>query len=419
VPETTSVGPKGYSFWPLALKLRGFTELSRACAELAFRVMGKAEPMFSARCGRHGTGFAIGAIVAVACATPAVAGHRGSSALGGPSEETPRARSTRVTTPLVTDADRAMGIQWRFDAGGPIHAAPAIGTDGAVYFGTAAGYLVALDVAGVVRWSYTLEGAVAWSPVVDETGRIYVATAAQKLYAFQASGVLGWQVRTPVHIGGELVLAVPSGVLFGGVDGSVWAYAPHGSPEWHAVVGAAISAGPKTFGGRTIVASADGTLLELAGAMRKRTFHVEERCDSIVTSSSDGSLVVVAGGALIGLGPNGEARFRRAGVAWADVAGDGFVAVGSGRIMRLDATGAVLTSTHFDGVASAPPAVAPSGDVYVPEASGAVSIVAKKGVVRRVPVAIAALHRPVFDLARRRVLLTAGNGIDASLRLED
>jgi hypothetical protein len=338
----------------------------------------------------------------------------------GASSETVGRPAARVTTPLVTDADRAAGIQWRFDAGGTIPAAPAVASDGSVYLGTATGYLVALDAGGIIRWTYTLEGAIAWSPVVDATGRIYAATTAQRLCSFQSSGALAWQVRTPVHVAGELVLAAPTGVLFGGTDGNVWAYAPHGSPLWHAGPEKTIAAGPKSVGTRAFVASIDGTLMELEGAVRKRALRVDVPCDSIVAAQADGAVTVIAGGALVGLGPDGAVRFRREGVAWADAAPDGFVAAEQGRVTRLDAAGAVVASAHIDGIASAAPVVSPSGAIYVPEVSGTLVVIARDGHIRRqVPVAAAALHRPVLDVPRRRVVAAAGNGIVAALRMDE
>jgi outer membrane protein assembly factor BamB len=374
--------------------------------------------MFSDRSRRDAVFFAVGGAVAVACAGPAAVRRR-PEAVQGASDEAVDRRAAHATTPLVTDADRAMGIEWRFDAGGTVPAMPAVGSDGSVYLGTAAGYLVALGATGVVQWSYTVEGAIAWSPVVDATGRIYAATTAQRLCSFQPNGALAWQVRTPVHVAGELVLATPSGVLFGGTDGNVWAYAPHGSPLWHAGTGQTIAAGPKSTGSRVFVATIDGELMEFDGAVRKRTLRVDVPCDSIVGTQPDGSVTVIAGGALVGLGPNGEVRFRREGVAWADATPDGLVAAERGRVTRLDTSGAVVRSARIDGIPSAAPVVSPSGFIYVPEVSGAIVVVKDGRVRREVPVATAALHRPVLDVARRRLVVAAGNGIVAALRLEE
>ncbi len=375
--------------------------------------------MFSHRFGRRAALCFGGASLVVACAAPAAAG-RGAPAWGTSLPGGVPPGPVRATRALVTDADRAMGLEWRFDAGGTIHAPPAVGVDGSVYLGTADGYVVSLDTRGRVQWSFTLEGAIAWSPVVDQSGRIYVATTAQRLCSFQSNGALGWQARTPAHVGTELVLASPSGVLFGGTDGNVWAYAEYGNPLWHAGVGPRITAGPRMFGKRAVVASVDGTVLELEGAMRRRALRIEAPCDSIVTATSDGSMTVVAGGALLGVGPRGEVRFRRAGVIWAESLDDGFVAVeGDGVLTRLAGDGTLVSSARIATEATAPPVVAPSGAIYVASASGALVIVGKGGAVRQIPIATAALHRPVLDLARRRVLVTAGSGIVASVRLEE
>jgi hypothetical protein len=313
-----------------------------------------------------------------------------------------------------------MGIEWRFDAGGPIHASPAVGAEGSVYVGTADGYVLALDPQGRVVWSYTLEGAVAWAPLVDRSGRLYVATTAQRLCSFQPNGALGWQVRTPAHVAGELVLGSPSGALFAGTDGNVWAYNEYGTPLWHAAVGAPISAGPRLFGSHVVVGSTDGRVLEFEGTLRRGTFDVHGACDAIVGARPDGSATILVEGALLDVGPKGEVLFRRDGVEWAESLDGGFLAIERGGMLtRLTSNGDVASTIPVGTEASAPPVVTSSGVVYVAGASGTLSIARQNGVVRHIPIASSALHRPVLDLARRRVLVTAGSGIVASLHLED
>jgi hypothetical protein len=323
-----------------------------------------------------------------------------------------------------------MGIEWRLDAGSTIHAPPAVGVDGSVYVGTGDGYLVSIGAGGVLRWSYTLEGALAWSPVIDAAGRIYVATTAQRLCAFWPNGGLAWQTRTPARVGSELALSTPSGVFFGGSDGNVWAYSEHGTALWHAELRAPIGAGPRAFGTRYVVATTTGEVVSLDGAQRKSVIHVDGRCESIVAASPDGSVSVLAddpakspeGGAeLVAFGPKGEARFRRGGVASATAAGEGYLTIEGGETLtRLGPDGAVLSSVSLGQAAGSAPLETPSGVVYVGGASGALAVVDRAGKVRWVPIAPrAALHRPVIDIARHRLLVASGGGMVASLRLEE
>jgi hypothetical protein len=296
-----------------------------------------------------------------------------------------------------------------------------VGADGAVYVGTGDGYLVSIGAAGVLRWSYTLEGALAWSPVIDSAGRIYVATTAQRLCAFWPNGGLAWQTRTPAHVGSELMLSAPSGVLFGGTDGNVWAYSEHGTPLWHAEVRAPIRAGPLAAGSRYIVATAAGDIIAFEGVQRKSAVRVDGRCEAIVAASLDGSLAVLADAELVAFGPKGEVRFRRAGIVSAAKAGDGYLAIeGDETLTRLGPEGTVLSRVPLGQAAGSAPVAAPSGVVYIGGASGAVAVVGSAGEVRWVPVAPrAALHRPVIDVARHRVLVASGSGMVASLRLEE
>jgi hypothetical protein len=364
--------------------------------------------------------WASGAAVAVACAATADAarpapGTREAAAWPPPPE------APRSTSSLVTDADRAMGIEWRLDAGSTIHAPPAVGADGAVYVGTGDGYLVSIGAEGVLRWSYTLEGALAWSPVIDAAGRIYVATTAQRLCAFWPNGGLAWQTRTPARLASEPSLSVPSGVIFGGADGNVWAYSEHGTALWHAEVRAPVRAALRASGSRYVVATTTGEIVSLEGAQRKSAVHVDGRCEAIVSASPDGSFSAVINAELVAFGPKGEARFRRPGVVSAAAAGDGYLTVEGGEtLVRLGPDGSVLSRIALGQPAGSPPLDAPSGVVYVGGASGALGVVDRAGKVRWVPIAQrAALHRPVIDVARHRVVVAAGSGMVASLRLEE
>ncbi len=313
-----------------------------------------------------------------------------------------------------------MGIEWRFDTGGPLHAPPAVGADGVVYVGTGDGTLLSIGPDGVLRSSYTLEGAVVSVPVIDPAGRVYVATAARRLYSFAPSGALGWQARTPSHLATDLVLSHPSGVLFGGTDLSVWAYSEHATALWHVELGAPISAGPATNGRHTVVGTAAGDVVLLEGAMKRFVVRLGAAISGIVAVFADGSSAVLAHGGLLRLDPKGATVFRRDGIAWASSADGGFAAVDAeGALVRLALDGATVSRLPLGVAASAFPVSSSSGSVYIATESGAIVIVRRSGRARSVPLAHSALHRPVVDTARRRLIAAAGGGTITVMRLED
>jgi outer membrane protein assembly factor BamB len=374
--------------------------------------------MFPRGLGRLAATATGGALFAVACSAPALVDRR-------PVRRAPEPDSRRASAPVanpgarLTDEDRIAGIRWKLDAGSPIPAAPAVGPDGTVYVGTADGYLFGVGPEGVLAWSYTLEGAVVWAPVVEASGRLYVATAAQRLYSLLPGGTLGWQARTPARVDTELALA-PAGVVFGGEDGAVWAYSEHGNPAFHVELGSRVLAGPCVVEGRTFVATAASDLLMLEGAVKRRRIRLGAPGEAIVSAAADGSTTLVVGGALVVLGPEGEIRLRREGVAWASVAGDGYLVVEGDVLSRLGADGAALWRTPLGGGVAAPPVLAPSGAIYVAGEDGRLAVLGARGEKPRyVPVARAALHRPVVDALRGRVVVSAGNGLVAGLRLEE
>lgn len=82
----------------------------------------------------------------------------------------------------------AGGMRWRYQndkisVWDSISAAPLILNDRAVVFGSASGYVYALDMSGNDLWKYRLESEIISSPVVSD-GFLYVVTDSGRLYAF-------------------------------------------------------------------------------------------------------------------------------------------------------------------------------------------------------------------------------------------
>lgn len=92
---------------------------------------------------------------------------------------------------LVSVNATAGGVQWTFDTGAAISAAPAVGPTGVAYAGNTVGEVVAVNAAGALLWRRALGAHIGSQPAVD-SARVYV-TAGSYLYALDtANGEVVW-----------------------------------------------------------------------------------------------------------------------------------------------------------------------------------------------------------------------------------
>ncbi len=187
---------------------------------------------------------------------------------------------------------------WSHDAGGKIWTTPALGRDGAVYVGSDADRLIAIDPSGSERWVFSTEqpprkgdkpkagrydvdtsplvladetvvfgchtnlfalrptsGGLRWmfeagvgrskifsSPAMGHDGTIYFGTQGDFFFALNDSAKVLWHHETGKDNDSTAAVGDDGTVYFGSDDGSLRAMAPGGSLRWEAKVGAAIRA---------------------------------------------------------------------------------------------------------------------------------------------------------------------------------
>lgn len=365
----------------------------------------------------------LGALLFVACAAPrasaGVARTGPASAVvtsGGVAGSPAPARSVGEST----DSDRVSGIEWRFHTGSSIHASPAVGADGTTYVGTGDGYVQGVGRDGTLRWSYTVEGAVAWSPILDATDHVIVATTAQRLYSISPSGLIAWEVHPPVHVTTELLLAPPFGFVFGATDGSLWAYSTHGAALWHTPLGGTITGVPSVRGNHSVVGGSDGQLWFLDGASK----HVGPKLDGGIRGApsilGDGSVVVLAGTTLVRVDSRGDVLFRREGIDLFGARKGGLLAIDTaGGLVAMTEDGKEEPAVPLPAKASAAPVEVLPDVVCVASETGDLLFVGPRGSIRRVAIARSALQRPVLDAARGRVVVAAGSGTVAAVKIAE
>jgi outer membrane protein assembly factor BamB len=73
--------------------------------------------------------------------------------------------------------------EWKFDSRSSSDSPPAIGADGAIYFGTWAGNLWALNPNGTPKWAFAAQDEIRSAPAVGSDGTIYFGSRDRNCYA--------------------------------------------------------------------------------------------------------------------------------------------------------------------------------------------------------------------------------------------
>jgi hypothetical protein len=204
-------------------------------------------------------------------------------------------------------------------------------------------------------------------------------------------------------------------VLFGASDGSLWAYSFHATALFHVPLAGDLRAPPRPLGQKTWVGVGDDLVL-VDGASRRTRVRLGATIEHLAEPLPSGAAVVIAGGELSVLTTRGDVAFRRSGVSWAETVGAEIVAVEPrGRVVWVSADGSERGVAESGVRPTEPPLTLPSGLVCVPGEAGNLALVAPGGAVTRVAVAKSALHSPVHDVARKRLVVASGDGTLASL----
>lgn len=268
---------------------------------------------------------------------------------------------------------------FHFSASSTLFARPGVGRDGAVYVGSGDGYVHALAADGGFRWSYTVKGRVIAPPVEEPTsGRVFVATSEARLYALEPDSHLRWVFPLPVAPKSELSLTAKGTLLFVGQDDYLYGVTTGGALSLRLAATAARSAPVQLATGQT------GLLLGEAFATLKGYGY--ERSPLPGPFAAGAKLAVDANRAIF-------------------ACEDGVVRVVSERGSELQANSDCLSApTRGDGFFA------------VAEAASNVRLFYPNGATEVVPLDAAPL-RPIWDGARRRLILASATGSVSVLEL--
>lgn len=313
-------------------------------------------------------------------------------------------------------------VLFRFRAGSPTMAEPAVGPDGSIYITTVGGYVHALYPDGRFHWSYTVAGGTFGAPVVDRRGTLYVGTESGRIYVIHPNGTGFWTFGAPVSIVTPLARDARGLLYFGASDRRVFAVSPFSGPLWSVVLDGAITAGPVVGPhARLWFGTERGALASVGGYSQLRVTSLGGAILSAPVVREDGSVFAVAGERLVALAPDRRERWHADGVRFVASAGSGELVVWlrGGDLAWMRGNGATLRRVHLGERASAPPAVLANGSVVVPTDSGRVVLVSAAGkLVGTERVGRAPLLAPLVDRARGRVLVTAGDGYLMALSVD-
>jgi outer membrane protein assembly factor BamB len=105
---------------------------------------------------------------------------------------------------------------WTYPVNDVISTAPAVSSDGTIYFGSADNNLYALDANGKLKWQFPTENSIWSSPVVASDGTVYFGSGDGNFYALDSQGNFKWSYDTSSPIFGDIIWSSPA---IGGLPG--------------------------------------------------------------------------------------------------------------------------------------------------------------------------------------------------------
>jgi outer membrane protein assembly factor BamB len=252
-------------------------------------------------------------------------------------------------------------LKWKFKAGNyaSIIGSPAIGDDGAIYFGSTGlanqtdeiGRIFAVNPDGTEKWRYQVDYKISSSPAIADDGTVYIGSGDSYLYAMNPDGTLQWRFKTGHYIKGPPSIADDGTIYIGSYDGFLYALFPDGSLKWKCRISYGTESNPSMgpdgtiyVGGNDLYAvNPDGTL--------KWVYELDSQeiiFQSSPAVSTEGIVYVgtniggTRGGDIIAVNPDGTLRWRHrlSNSGWVDsspcIDENGIVYIGSSEANSTD-----------------------------------------------------------------------------------
>ena len=261
--------------------------------------------------------------------------------------------------------------KWIFHAGLEIKSSPAIGADGTIYFGSRDRKCYALRSDGKKKWEFPTGGWVDSSPALADDGVIFFGSWDKTFYALGPDGTKRWQFLTGGPIVSSPAIGVNGTIYFGSHDKKFFALAPNGSKKWEYATSGPIISSPAigkdgviyftSVDGYSYAMNSDGTL-----RWRLRTGGVTESSPVI---GPDGTVYVAVNAQLWAITPEGGKKWVRQVEDLIQptpvILADASICFESGWGVLINVGPDMGFNWAFVQVGRAPPAVAPTGAIYV------------------------------------------------------
>jgi len=272
--------------------------------------------------------------------------------------------------------------KWVFRAGSEVKSAPALGSDGTIYFGCRNRKFYAVRADGKERWEFLTGNWVDSSAALGRDGSVYFGSWDKSFYALNADGTKHWQFKTSGPIVSSPAIGADGTIYFGSHDKKLYALTPDGSKKWEFATGGPILSSPALNEDQCLYfTSVDGCAyaLNLDGSLRWRL-----RTGSITESSPvigpDGTVYVGSFGQPWAISADGKRKWGQTGNeeyyaydASPVVLADGMICCVShcGLMGYMSPEGIWRPMYYFSGYGCGSPAVGPTGAIYVPDGGAA------------------------------------------------
>jgi outer membrane protein assembly factor BamB len=271
--------------------------------------------------------------------------------------------------------------KWVFQAQNEIKSAPAVGSDGTVYFGSRDRKFYAVRADGKKRWEFETGAWVDSSPALAHDGTVYFGSWDKNLYALSADGKKQWQFSIPGEIVSSPAIGADGTIYFGSHDRKFYALGPDGHKKWEFATDGPIVSSPALNQDQCLYfTSVDGCLyaLNLDGSLRWRL-----RTGGITESSpvigAGGTVYVGVLGDLWAISSDGKKKWGQAGdntnpfETSPVVLANGSICCVSryGMVSYVSPEGIMKWLYYLYGYGYGSPAVGPTGAIYVPDRGAA------------------------------------------------
>jgi len=191
--------------------------------------------------------------------------------------------------------------------------APAVGSDGTLYFGSQDFNVYAVDPSdGTVKWSYTTAGRVRSRPAIGSDGTIYIPSQDNNLYALSSSGSLLWSFETGGFFDSSPAIGADGTIYVGADDSKLYALNTSGTEQWSFEAGARIRCDAVVTTSAVYFASEDAKLYSLSlSGTENWSFEVSARVVASPALDSDGTIYVGDdAGEFYAINPDGTQKWK-------------------------------------------------------------------------------------------------------------